>query len=383
MNTQNAPAPRRAPARVDPAAQGEWFFSMYQRWMKNYAEEFRGISTDGHPRTDLFPIAPTGCTTEPICLAAEIFLANLSAAERAACTFAIDDKLWRGWSNIHRNLMRHGICLADLDEGRRELVLDVLRAGMSKAGFEQARNVMRLNEHTGELTGKPDQYGEWYYYISIFGTPSATEPWGWQLDGHHCNLNCFVVGDQMVLTPALFGAEPVVAESGIYKGTTVLRAEEDLGWRLMASLSTQMRAKATLGLELPFDGRGSGFSDNVTIPYEGAGYDRMDTEQQKALLDLAALYVGRMPEAHAALKMAEVREHLDEMHFAWIGAFDETSPFYYRIHSPVVWIEYFHQPGIALKGNGFNKMHAHGLIRTPNGNDYGRAWLDLARRRRS
>lgn len=366
---------RRAPPRVDPATQGERFQAMVRRWMASWDEPFRGLTTDGQPRTELFRIASTGLTTAPVRRAAEDFLAALSPEQRTACTFPIDSPMWRAWSNIHRNVIRHGVCLADLDDDPRDCALGILRAGMSASGFAQARDVMRLNEHTAELTGKPDQYGEWFYYLSVFGTPSAIEPWGWQLDGHHCNLNCFVLADQMVLTPTLFGAEPVVAENGVYEGTKILRAEEDRGWQLMASLSPALRAQATLGLELPFDGRGSGFQDNVVVPCEGVPYAALDAAQQRALLDLVSLYVGRMPDAHAALKMAEVRAHLDETHFAWIGRCDETSPFYYRIHSPVVWIEYFHQPGIALPGNGFNKMHAHGLIRTPNGNDYGKAWL--------
>jgi hypothetical protein len=60
---------------------------------------------------------------------------------------------------------------------------------------------MKLNEHALEITGKPDEYGEWFYWVSVFGTPSAGEPWGWQIDGHHLNVNCFVLGDQLVLTP--------------------------------------------------------------------------------------------------------------------------------------------------------------------------------------
>ena len=64
---------------------------------------------------------------------------------------------------------------------------------------------MRLNEHALEITGKPEEYSEWFYWISIFGHPSPDEPWGWQIDGHHLNVNCFVLGDQMVMTPGLHG----------------------------------------------------------------------------------------------------------------------------------------------------------------------------------
>ena len=51
---------------------------------------------------------------------------------------------------------------------------------------------------TRELTGRAREYDEWYYWMSIMGAPSASEPWGWQIDGHHLIANCFVLGDQIV-----------------------------------------------------------------------------------------------------------------------------------------------------------------------------------------
>lgn len=92
---------------------------------------------------------------------------------------------------------------------------------MSAAGYRSARDVMKLNGHAFEITGKPDEYGEWFYWVSIFGTPSPGEPWGWQIDGHHLNVNCFVLGDQLVLTPNFMGSEPVLARFGKYAGTRV------------------------------------------------------------------------------------------------------------------------------------------------------------------
>ena len=64
---------------------------------------------------------------------------------------------------------------------------------------------MRLNETIGELTDSWDQYGEWLYWLSIFGTPSRDEPWGWQLDGHHLNLNCLVARRPDGHDPAVHG----------------------------------------------------------------------------------------------------------------------------------------------------------------------------------
>ena len=41
----------------------------------------------------------------------------------------------------------------------------------------------------------------------------------------------------------------------------------------------------------------------------------------------------------------------------------------------MIFIEFYHQPGVALPNTGYNRRHAHALVRTPNGNDYGRALL--------
>jgi hypothetical protein len=104
------------------------------------------------------------------------------------------------------------------------------------------------------------------------------------------------------------------------------------------------------------------------------------TEVQRAqLVELIALYTGRLPPGHAALRVQEVKTHLHRTVFGWIGAFDPVSPFYYRIYSPVIFIEFYHQPGIALPNTGYNRRHGHTLVQTPNGNGYG--W-DLLRQHR-
>jgi hypothetical protein len=46
------------------------------------------------------------------------------------------------------------------------------------------------------------------------------------------------------------------------------------------------------------------------------------------------------------------------------------------VHSPVVLIEFDHQGGIALnRGERMSRNHVHTVIRTPNGNDYGKDLL--------
>ena len=85
----------------------------------------------------------------------------------------------------------------------------------------------------------------------------------------------------MVLSPMLLGAEPVTAEGGVYKGTTVLREEEADGWAFMDALTPAQRAKALIGMDLPFDGFASGFKDNVVVPYDGLPTRDMTPEQTR------------------------------------------------------------------------------------------------------
>ena len=54
----------------------------------------------------------------------------------------------------------------------------------------------------------------------------------------------------------------------------------------------------------------------------------------------------------------------------------EDSPFYYRIQSPVTFIEFDHHAGVFLTNPEPAKFHVHTIVRTPNGNDYG---FDLLR----
>ncbi|MFQ6199915.1 DUF3500 domain-containing protein [Streptomyces sp. NPDC000405] len=87
------------------------------------------------------------------------------------------------------------------------------------------------------------------------------------------------------------------------------------------------------------------------------------------------MYLDRSPRAQAERTLALVREHLDETQFAWRGGHGDESAFYYRIHSPVLLIEYDNHPGIFLTNPEPARFHVHTIVRAPNGNDYGRDLL--------
>jgi hypothetical protein len=369
------PNPLRAPPRVDVSQVSKPLQDSLAGWDVNLAQPFRGLTASGEVEGDLFPLRKTGATLKPMRDAVAAFIVSLDDSQREAVFFDVDGKTWRTWSNIHRNLMRHGLCLVELGETQRELAYGILRASFGAEAYETARSAMKLNETLAEMTKLPLEFGEYFNWISLFGGPSEENPWGWQLDGHRCNINCFALGDQMVLSPMLLGSEPILAEAGKYKGLTVLRAEEARGFAFMGALTPEQRKAATIGMDLPFDGYASGFQDNVVVPYAGVISTAITPAQRGQLLDLIRLYTDRLMPGQAEVRFKEVEAHFDNTYFSWIGEFGDEAPFYYRVHSPVIFIEFYHRPGVALPNTGYNRRHAHALVRTPNGNDCGRELL--------
>jgi hypothetical protein len=336
------------------------------------AQPLKGIITGGQPIPGLFPIEKTGVSTESLSDAARAFIESLSGEQRAKTLFPIDTREWRKWSNIHRTIMRHGMPFFEMSEVQTERAFALLNESLSAGGWQTARDIMRLNETVMEMTGKLDEFGEDLYWLSIMGSPSSSEPWGWQVDGHHLNINYFILGDQVVMTPAFLGSEPVHARTGKYAGTRVFAAEEQHGLAVIRALSSEQRSKAIVSRALPRDLFTTAFRDNFEMRYEGIRADELTPSHHDLMLRLVDLHVGRLRPGHARIKMAEVKRHLAETYFSWRGGIEEESVFYYRIHSPVLLIEFDHQPGQAFpQYQEPYKDHIHVVVRTPNGNDYG------------
>ena len=362
---------------------------LLEPWAKLYQAPFVGITTNGKPRANLFSLKPNGAPVEAMTAAATNLLAALSPDQRKAVLFAVNAPDWRAWNNTEIYLYQYGLRLEELSETTREGVLAVVRASLSARGYDKTRDVMRLNLFLGELVGNTKVFGEFSYNFALFGTPSTSEPWGWQLMGHHLALNCLVVDGQLVLSPTFMGAEPNFADTGPFAHVHLFQDEENGGLALIHALSSRQQQLAIvnhsiLGNDQP-PGRwhpadhlhlGGARRDNSIIPYEGIQAAEFSSDQRRRLLDLIAAFVDPMPPGPHKARMDEVERHLDETHFCWIGGTGEHNPFYYRIQSPVVMIEFDHHSGVYLTNERPEKFHVHTLVRTPNGNDYG---VDLLR----
>jgi hypothetical protein len=357
----------------------------FRRMSEDYEKEglaapFKGITTNGEVISGLFEIKPTGVSTEPVRNAAIAFVHTLSPVQLARTIYPVDDIEWRKWMNQHF-YARQGICFADMSNVQREAAFALMRASLSTQGFELTRNIMRLNETLAELSGDHDFLGEWLYYIQVYGKPSATDPWGWKLEGHHAIINYFVLGDQVVMTPLFIGSEPVKASSGKYKGLEILQREQNDGLAMLKALPEAQQKKAILNFSKTGNNNlTEAFKDNVVIDYAGLRTNELAAPTRQRLRDLVALYVSHMDEGHARVKMDEVDRYIDSTWFTWIGGIQPDSAFYYRVQSPVILIEFDHQRPANLRKfaadpNQPTQQHIHCVVRTPNGNDYGKDLL--------
>ncbi len=346
---------------------------------RGLAEPFAGLTANGEFVYGLFPIESTGVSTAPVVRAARVLLDSLSVEQRGRTMFPIDDPEWRKWMNQHF-YVRQGVTFEEMTGPQRDAALGLLAAGLSVSGLQLTRDIMRLNHTLGELNDNNfEEYGEGLYSVTVMGEPSETEPWGWQLDGHHLIINYFVLGDQVVMTPLFLGSEPVIAESGKYSGTAILQKEQDEGLAMLRSLSEAQQQMAVLDIAKTGNNTiAEAFSDNVDLDYAGIPGALLSAEQKQRLLQLINHYVANLRDAHAVVKMEEVEQHLDDTYFAWVGESKDDAVFYYRIFNPVILIEFDHQKPANLRhmyAPEPNRQHVHVVVRTPNGNDYGKDLL--------
>lgn len=369
----------------DPARRG-----LFDGWRNLYEQsDFKGISTDGQCVSGLFELGAHGAPAEAAHAAATRLLAIVSDSQRATLCHAIDSRQWRGWMNPEVYMNRFGLRLEEVDVPVRDAIHEVLRATMSPEGYKRTRMLIRINHFLGELVGAPGVMNEHSYNFNLFGTPSLTEPWGWNFYGHHVCVNCLMLGGQLVMTPVFFGAEPTCVDAGPDAGLDAFEDEERLGLQLMRSLpATEQRlahvyqrkrdpampaGRIAIGDELILTGA---FQDNRIIPYEGTCAASWPLPLQRLLLKLVESYVSYLPPGPKQARMQEVERHMPATHFCWIGGFGDEDPFYYRVQSPVLIIEFDHHAGVFLGNKEPEKFHVHTLVRTPNGNDYG---MDLVR----
>ncbi|MFC8511734.1 DUF3500 domain-containing protein [Streptomyces sp. NPDC057257] len=209
--------------------------------------------------------------------------------------------------------------------------------------------------------------------------PDAESPWGWQLFGHHCAVNCLVVEGRMVVSPVFLGAEPNEIDDGPRAGTSAFTDRIRLGMDLMAVLPPHQRVTATVygrmvdpgmppGRIHPGDERhlAGAFQDNRVISFEGMRASDMPERAREILPKIAESFVSLLPDGPRAAWMREIRYHLDETWFSWVGGHKVGDVFCYRLQSPVLIAELDHHCGVFLDYDTPKPFHIHTVLRTPH-----------------
>ncbi|MFE4196752.1 DUF3500 domain-containing protein [Paenarthrobacter sp. NPDC056912] len=368
---------------------------MIEGWNRLYPQPFVGVTNDGLLREGLFTLteAQPGdeAPTSDMVAAADKLLALASPAQRDRLSYAVDAPEWQSWANPE--FMQHdtGLRLDELEPWIRDAALALVEASLSPEGYSLVRNLMRINGFLGQLVDLPLLMNEHSYNFALYGVPSETEPWGWQLFGHHVALNCLLIGSRMVVSPVFLGAEPDVIDDGPHQGVKVFKERIQWARELMAALPDSLRADAVVFHHLqdasmpegrlhPGDERhlAGCFQDNRVIPYEGIRVSSMPAIAVELLDRVVDDSIACLPAGPRAVRLREIQEHYGETWFSWIGGWQGDDAFYFRLQSPVVILELDHHTGVFLNNQHPAPFHMHTVLRTPNGNDYGRALVQQA-----
>ena len=315
------------------------------------------------------------------------FRNSLSSSLLSEVSSCLDDERFYLWHNTPNGngTLRDGIIYGDLSTEQLNNFKTLLQTFLSDGGYQKVDEITTLAEGLLNVTN-PTVWNTDYYSIDLFGDPENSGSWGFQLDGHHLAVNFLVHGDNVSIVPAFLGGEPAVST---FNGTDfdIFKDERDMGLTLYNGLTTSEASQAVSinshSMQVgPANQAGSVDPYRGTYDYSGfetgLKYTNMSATTQANLVLLMQEYVYNLTTTFADVWWADITANLDDTYFVWIdeaGNPTTTSPFYYRIYNPYLWVEYNSEN--ALGGGGADYNHVHTITRIPNnpsttnGGDYG------------
>ncbi len=299
-------------------------------------------------------------SAEAMAAAGKAFLTSLDESQRRTVMERLTSGEREKWTNLPQRSGNGGLALGKCTQTQVKAFCDLMATLLSGSGYEKMCHVMLADDQL--LTGGNPRpgFGTEDFFVVLFGSPSATEPWGFQLDGHHLGLNLSIEGDQITLAPSHTGTQPIKFKIGD-KEIRPLRAENDVAFELVASLSKEQKQSAILSRRKGNLVAGPGKDQ---IPQLNGVSCKSFSDSQKNLLEkLIFEWVGILPQTQAKLRMDALRKEFSEMRFGWRGGTTNGDAIYYSIQSPTLLIEY------AAQDPGAN--HIHTIYRDPT-NAYGK-----------
>ncbi|MFO1020460.1 MAG: DUF3500 domain-containing protein [Planctomycetales bacterium] len=278
--------------------------------------------------------------------AAKKFLASLTPDQKSRAQFGSYDPERTNWHFIPRP--RKGVPLKELEGDSLKSALELIQTGLSPAGYDQALNIMSLEEvlyllEPGDRAERRERRDPKKYYLSVFGTlEDSGDRWGWRLEGHHLSLNYTIENNKVVSsTPEFFGANPGMIDAGPKRMIRVLAPEEDIARQLLKACTPEQMQVALINKKAPNEIRSPGeLHGDISNPV-GLEYSAMSEDQKKILGQLLDEYLKNMPSRIEEVRRKEISTAgMEKIKFAWWGGTERNEPHYYRVQGPTFLIEY-------------------------------------------
>lgn len=307
--------------------------------------------------------APDEQNARTMAASAQAFLDSLNDERRGEALLPFDSPEKAKWTNVPPRGPQGGVRLGDLNEEQLEKACDLLAAVLSEQGYGKARNIPLADDRLLRNGRRRPGFGAEDYWLAIFGTPSATDPWALQFDGHHLAINLAFHGDSMTMSPTFIGTQPRAFKLG---GETIapMLNKDHAAFALLGSLDDAQKSQAIVGKRRANLVTAAG-KDGFVPEKEGVSCQAFDEEQRKTLMSLIELYVGDLPAPVASRRLEELKSEIDDITFAWWGPAVYGGDYSYRLQGPTLIIEY---AGQDLGGDPAN--HLHSMYRNPT-NEYG------------
>jgi hypothetical protein len=180
------------------------------------------------------------------------------------------------------------------------------------------------------------------YFVSVFGTPSATGTWGWRFEGHHLSLQYTIVeGDITVSSPTFLAANPAEVPDGPRRGMRALARQEDAGRAMLSALTPQQREVAIQGDIQVRDVIARVALDIDPLAPVGVAASALDEPQREILMEIVHAYTDVMTDEIAALRLAKIEgAGVENLRFAWAGGTKRGEMSYFRVQGPTFLIEF-------------------------------------------
>ena len=216
--------------------------------------------------------------------AAQSFLDSLTEKQREKAMLPIKDQERRNWTNLPAPSNAGGIRFGDLEASQAKLACQMMATLLSDQGYRKVRDIMLADDQLLDGGRARRGFGTENFSVVVFGTPSATEPWAFQVDGHHVGINLAIKADTVTMSPSFIGTQPHAFKLG---GISFKPFDNETGiaYELLGSLNDdQIRAAVLRNSRAPIvTGPGA---DGKVPKTEGLKCDALGDAQKKTLLKL-------------------------------------------------------------------------------------------------